>query len=197
MTKSNQFDIERFVNKLSLLGKQFDTFLNCQVVIVNTDEGHEIYDSRGRVGKIYKMINVKDSCIVGYRTRYKIIDGVPHDYGTYVIDIFYLLNNRLVHILPKHVFRNFSYSKCEDKDVILAYGRNSFIIKPQTGEYVKVNTTMVQHVGLGKLFDGENLTIALYQYNFMGPSVTVSYDLKRTDDQKLIDIQEVKRQIYK
>lgn len=89
------------------------------------------------------MISVKESCIVGYRTRYKIINGVPHDYGTYVIDIFYLLNNRLVHILPKHVFRNFSYSKCEDKDVILAYGRNSFIIKPQTGEYVKVNTTMI------------------------------------------------------
>lgn len=197
MTKGKQFDLEKFVNKLSLIGKQFDTFLNCQVVIVNTDEGHEIYDSRGRVGKIYPMISVKESCIVGYRTRYKIIDGVPHDYGTYDIDIFYLLNNRLIHILPRHVFHNFSYSKYEDKDVILAYGRNTFIIKPQTGEYVKVNTMMVQHVGLGKLFDSENLTIALYQYNFMGPSVTVSYDLKRTDDQKLIDIQEVKRQIYK
>lgn len=197
MTKSNQFDLERFINKLSLIGKQFDTFLNCQVVIVNNAEGHKIYDSHGRVGKIYKMIKVEGYCIAGYRTRYKIINGVPHDYGTYNVDILYLLNNRLVHILPKHVFRNFSYSKCEDKDVILAYGRNRFIIKPQTGEYVKVNTTMVQHIGLEKLFDGENLTIALYQYNFMGPSVTVSYDLKRTDDQKLIDIQEVKRQIYK
>lgn len=191
--------VDKVVAKAKLLGLQSQILFDGAAVITYGDnlyKIHKVYVNGVEIPREYTEVKQAKNCLM---CRYmKKIDrgGITRGY-TYLVDVYYYLNGKLVRILPKRAIKDVDYMFSDELglDALIIWGNQNILMKPTTGEYIELKATHLQHIKFKKLYD-EKPAILVYQFTFLQSNQYITYDFKETNDKKMFNLNEIKRQVY-
>lgn len=144
----NYIDItntDKVVAKAKLLGLQSQVLFNGAAVIIYGDNLYKIYKlyvNGEEIPREYTEIKQSKKCLMCRYMKKIDRDGITRGY-TYLVDVYYFINDRLVRLLPKRAIKDVDYvfNDSLGLDALVFWGNQNILMKPTTGEYIEINAT--------------------------------------------------------